>query len=427
MSSKYDEFWEKKIDDLKSLISGFNRRYKLNVAGITRIGSRKSWYGKVEVGKYVEPKSGEAHMTSLGNVMRRKGLFDAYPEDVFLFSMSSDGKFLRCEKGGLGKDSIRINTKKKRDKKLMATIDPRAIAAIEFLDKLRWENDFNYLYAWPDTVRFYKQMDVSKRVLVHFLAYLANAMIPADTVWKYFVPKDSELIDEYYNFSRPEEITNLVNRYEDNITAGLGKQEALKAIETSLIKLKVGYNGSLLSFVDYSLSARSKGNPVFEVLEGKFFDLIGANFTKRVRCIIRDYKKWSVFDDLCNNLSENGRKIWEEEFKTDQLELPVDANVKKTLENLSGETIGNASALMLPEPLDVLWQVGKDRCPNKKKPGECNTCFFGGAEVFKYVKCPTPGRSCEAVKALFKWRGICPGSCPIGAAKSSCHFYNNAN
>ncbi|ACB84397.1 DUF7664 domain-containing protein [Natranaerobius thermophilus] len=72
MSSKYDIYWKKRINDIAKLIQEAKKfRYssKLSVNDLVNYGKRKNWYGVVEVHQEGVNKGEMAHARSLGNIV----------------------------------------------------------------------------------------------------------------------------------------------------------------------------------------------------------------------------------------------------------------------------------------------------------------------------------------------------------------------
>lgn len=316
----------------------------------------------------------------------------------------------------------------------MKTESVRSIVeVINFLDKIRWSNQYNYLYEWKEIVDSYynKNVDISKRMLIHWLAYLANKMVNADIVWREFVPKNAMLIDDYKLCTSSTDVDVLVEKYSSAIAKGLAKGDNLERIRQSLRTL-LGFQHDLLRFLEGKVTewnAKHSNEKVVNYLTESFYDLCGQKAIKRTSCVMRDFKKWSAFEDLPEALSPQTRKIWSEEFREEDLEIPPDTQVRRALVNLGflDENVKNLSRVpsilrerlaahdyYYPERFDVLWQVGRDFCSRSK----CSQCLFGGGEVID--ACQGSG-SCSVVKRSFGWSHICEnGACPLADAVGSC-------
>jgi len=223
----------------------------------------------------------------------------------------------------------------------------------------------------------------------------------------------------------------------------------LKEIGCSLKKLFRYSNRSLLKFFEYRILEWKKGNQEIEVgiyLANSLYNL--RNITsegtpyfypyeqvrqfKRIWCVLRDFKKWKIFDDISEFFSSSQvRKIWKEKFTEDQLELPIDRHIIRVfsylifpLKNLPLLSKDNPLSYVntarkiypYPERFDVFWNIGRDLCKTKK----CRECIFGEGEILSL--CISSNQPCEVVKSLFNWKFYCcPGEeCPLKKVQGVC-------
>lgn len=123
MSSKYDIYWWKKLEEIVQLLkeayeNGMSR--KLDVSDIQNYGERRSWYGVVEVFKDRLRKGEMAHAGSLGKVVRNNKLLDSYEGSGFRMVISTDLK-LRVEQLNIEEKTI-VPTQH-REKRAIATVE----------------------------------------------------------------------------------------------------------------------------------------------------------------------------------------------------------------------------------------------------------------------------------------------------------------
>lgn len=91
MSSKYDEYWLKKLDSISKLIEEariYGISSEIDVSDIKKYGNRRNWYGTVIVSDKIY-KGEMAHARSLGRIVFEKGLVKSY---TFRFVISSNLK-----------------------------------------------------------------------------------------------------------------------------------------------------------------------------------------------------------------------------------------------------------------------------------------------------------------------------------------------
>lgn len=94
MSSKYDTYWENKLNSIIPLLKEAHRNgksSKIDVSNILNYGNRSSWYGVVEVFKNELRKGEMAHAKSLGRVIRCncKELLESFENVGFRMKVSN--------------------------------------------------------------------------------------------------------------------------------------------------------------------------------------------------------------------------------------------------------------------------------------------------------------------------------------------------
>ena len=326
----------------------------------------------------------------------------------------------------------------------------KLINTVEFLDKVRWQDEYNYLSHWKETVNRYVSLPMEEKMLVHWLSYLANRQTDAHNIWRKggAVENNILLVKEYKRIKSEEEVDSLLNKFSRYIVFGRMAKLNLKEISCSLKKLFRYSNRSLLKFFEYRILEWGRENREIEVgmyLANSLYDL--RNTTpesnpyfypyervrqfKRIWCVLRDFKKWKVFADIPKFFSfSQARKIWKEKFTENQLELPIDRHIirvfsylilpLKNLPPLSEDnplSYVNAARKIYPYPerFDVFWNIGRDLCKTKK----CRECIFGGGEILSL--CTPSNQACEVVKALFNWESYCLGKeCPLKEVQGVC-------
>jgi len=78
MSSQYDAYWASILGEIKKGIlkaANTNRTVILDVRNLTAYGTRKSWYGSVEVSSAGIKKGEMAHAMALGKLISKQGFF----------------------------------------------------------------------------------------------------------------------------------------------------------------------------------------------------------------------------------------------------------------------------------------------------------------------------------------------------------------
>jgi hypothetical protein len=79
MASKYESYWQSKIQDIKRLLGeayANGTSSELDISGIQSYGQRNSWHGVVDVFRDHIGKGETAHARSLGNVVASTGYLD---------------------------------------------------------------------------------------------------------------------------------------------------------------------------------------------------------------------------------------------------------------------------------------------------------------------------------------------------------------
>ena len=100
MASKYDLYWQKKVDVLRKLLMEayqMEESAPVDVSDIQAHGERRSWHGVVEVSEEGLKKGEMAHAKSLGRIVLKNRLLDSYNASGFQLAVSSDIKLsARC-------------------------------------------------------------------------------------------------------------------------------------------------------------------------------------------------------------------------------------------------------------------------------------------------------------------------------------------
>jgi hypothetical protein len=105
MSSKYDEYWENRLEEIKELIKDVlsnGHGKEIDVTNIKKLGKRNIWGTHVTIPpgatKITEELSHEAHGKSLGNVIISSGILKNVKETLVGRISERGGKlFLRFE------------------------------------------------------------------------------------------------------------------------------------------------------------------------------------------------------------------------------------------------------------------------------------------------------------------------------------------
>lgn len=95
MASKYDSFWEKRLNVISDLISQAASRDSSSEADVSELvecGKRESWYGLVDVSSNGTNRGEMVHAGSLGSIIIRFGLIKSYPGMKFRFTISQNLK-----------------------------------------------------------------------------------------------------------------------------------------------------------------------------------------------------------------------------------------------------------------------------------------------------------------------------------------------
>lgn len=93
MASKYDWYWTAHLVEISAAIHAAVHRTEamVDVAGVTRLGDRKSWYGIAEVCGREMTRSSMAHAASLGRAVAATGICATWPERTFRFTIGATG------------------------------------------------------------------------------------------------------------------------------------------------------------------------------------------------------------------------------------------------------------------------------------------------------------------------------------------------
>ncbi len=92
MASKYDFYWQNRLDELKKILNEAYQKGEsscLDVSGIINLGHRKNWHGVVKVSPEGIQKGEMAHARSLGKVLWYSGLLDSFGDFSYLLTISN--------------------------------------------------------------------------------------------------------------------------------------------------------------------------------------------------------------------------------------------------------------------------------------------------------------------------------------------------
>lgn len=134
MRSKYDTYWRELLPTIKALLDEAKERgvsREIDVSGLAKIGSRKSWCGTVDVSNFFL-KSVMAHTTSLGKVLISSGILRSYGNSAFRLTVS---RSLKLHTRFLGQADITLEQK-------MKVPQPKEVFTEEALET----EDFGILY-----------------------------------------------------------------------------------------------------------------------------------------------------------------------------------------------------------------------------------------------------------------------------------------
>jgi hypothetical protein len=100
IKSKYDRYWQTKMEEIRSLLKEANEKGKsreLDVFDILNWGERKSWYGIVKLSKKMgieKEKSVFVHIRSLARLILKNQLVESYSDQIFRLKISTDIKLV---------------------------------------------------------------------------------------------------------------------------------------------------------------------------------------------------------------------------------------------------------------------------------------------------------------------------------------------
>jgi len=145
MSSKYDAYWQNKLDEISQLLKEAYKHGKsseLDVSDLQNYGRRSNWYGIVEISKNGLRKGEMAHVRSLGRVILSNNLHRLYGESEFRIRISKNLKLV-VERLDVRNKSVFVRPVEKRG----ITVSPvkaenvnvRRIRLVEILREIPWE------------------------------------------------------------------------------------------------------------------------------------------------------------------------------------------------------------------------------------------------------------------------------------------------
>jgi hypothetical protein len=96
VGSKYDDFWAGLLPQVRAQVqlAATESPAAVAVPGLTRLGTRQSWYGTAEIRAQEMISSSGAHATSLGKTVAASGICQQWPQHAFRFTVTADGGML---------------------------------------------------------------------------------------------------------------------------------------------------------------------------------------------------------------------------------------------------------------------------------------------------------------------------------------------
>jgi hypothetical protein len=96
VASKYDSYWSGQLAEIRAAVerAASGPPATLELAGLTSMGERQSWYGAAEVRDREVTRSSMAHATSMGKVIAANGLCVPWPDSTFQFTIATAGNVL---------------------------------------------------------------------------------------------------------------------------------------------------------------------------------------------------------------------------------------------------------------------------------------------------------------------------------------------
>lgn len=90
MASKYDTYWLGEVEKIRAAVhsAASGRSAEIDVEGLRRCGSPRSWYGSVEVRARESGKGSAAHLTSLGAIVAASDICAPWPDRTFRLSVT---------------------------------------------------------------------------------------------------------------------------------------------------------------------------------------------------------------------------------------------------------------------------------------------------------------------------------------------------
>ena len=241
--SKYDSFWIKQLDNIKSLIREAIEKglsSKLDVSKLKEVGNRKNWYGSIVISKNGIEKGGEmAHLRSLGKILLKYKILESHDNLKFRFTInnklmltvklinSNVKSNIPKEMKNISYKNITVNSvplfKTKHDNPLIAIFDDEGFflsnEAENIYKKIR---DIPHIYIarlkngdWAYIGMSYQKGGRWKRKHYYHLGTLAYQILGTKkedeqdhSLWieKWFYPWNGERYIDYYAIRMKEEI-----------------------------------------------------------------------------------------------------------------------------------------------------------------------------------------------------------------------------
>lgn len=145
MASKYDFYWQNRLQEIAELLEnaykGKNNNV-IDVSGIRSYGNRRSWYGVVDVYKDNIEKGEMAHAKSLGKVILRNDLLKNYGTCCFTLNITDDCKLSAYKNYRDRELQSRPRKPKAINKMAIKTFnaDQRVKELVEILSEIPWES-----------------------------------------------------------------------------------------------------------------------------------------------------------------------------------------------------------------------------------------------------------------------------------------------
>lgn len=319
---------------------------------------------------------------------------------------------------------------------------------LNFLETISWLDDKR----WSDTsdwgfIEVTKGMNPEKAILIHWLTYIHDRVKNAEKLWGKTGKSVRKLVEDYHaKADREEKVNEICEKYEDEIGGFPSDRESVRRT----LKILLDYDKSLIEFIKSNLKFWSKNYPE-EIGTRLAFSLHLLSYRnvqkyskrkedrvknqdklekekEKAKSILSDREEfeetvekiqhkrvWAALRDLRKNpylkkkvkksLPPEFRKIWEERFELNQLELPGDRwnelfhkyavepiasdagldisssafrSTRKIYEKyVSRKGERDEEPLFYPEQMDISFEFAPRMCNKNSKEVCQNICVFG--------------------------------------------------